>query len=44
MKFKRSYWLPVLLALVMAVGVGCAATQKTAEPAKADWQFHNICG
>ena len=42
MTFKRTFWLPVLLALVLAVGFGCAATQKTAEPAKADWQFHDI--
>ena len=42
MTFKRTFWLPVLLALVLAVGVGCAATQKAAEPAKADWQFHDI--
>ena len=42
MKLKRLYWLPVLLALLLAVGFGCAGTQKAAEPAKADWQFHDI--
>jgi 3-mercaptopyruvate sulfurtransferase SseA len=42
MKLKRTCWLPVLLALLLAVGFGCAATQKAAEPAKADWQFHDI--
>ena len=42
MRLKRLYWLPVLLALLLAVGSGCTVTQKTAEPAKADWQFHDI--
>jgi 3-mercaptopyruvate sulfurtransferase SseA len=42
MKLKRTFWLPVLLALLLAVGFGCATTQTTAEPAKADWQFHDI--
>ena len=41
-RFRKVPWLPVLLALVLAVGVGCAATQKAPEPAKADWQFHDI--
>jgi 3-mercaptopyruvate sulfurtransferase SseA len=42
MKLNRTFWLPVLLALLLAVGFGCAGTQQTAEPAKADWQFHDI--
>ena len=32
----------ISLALCMALVFGCAATQKSAEPAKADWQFHDI--
>jgi hypothetical protein len=42
MKLKRTFWLPVLLALMLAAGFGCVGTQQTAEPAKADWQFHDI--
>ncbi|MGD9043422.1 MAG: rhodanese-like domain-containing protein [Desulfobacterales bacterium] len=42
MRLKRTFWLPVLLTLLLAVGFGCAGTQKTTEPAKADWQFHDI--
>jgi hypothetical protein len=42
MKLKRTFWLPVLLALLLAVGFECASTQKTAESSKADWQFHDI--
>jgi 3-mercaptopyruvate sulfurtransferase SseA len=30
-----------MLSLVLMLGFGCAATQKTAEPVKADWQFHD---
>ena len=42
MKFKRIYWLPFVLALLLVVGFGCVTAQKTAEPAKAAWQFHDI--
>jgi 3-mercaptopyruvate sulfurtransferase SseA len=42
MKLKRTDWLPVFLALLLSVGFGCATTQQTAAPAKADWQFHDI--
>ena len=42
MKLKRIFRLPVLLALLLAVGFGCAGLQQTSEPAKADWQFHDI--
>ena len=42
MNLKRTFLLSILLALLLAVGFGCAGTQKTAEPAKADWQFHDI--
>jgi hypothetical protein len=42
MNLKKLFWLPIFLALLLAVGFGCAGTQKAAEPAKADWQFHDI--
>jgi hypothetical protein len=32
----------ISLALCLALVIGCAATQKSAESAKADWQFHDI--
>jgi 3-mercaptopyruvate sulfurtransferase SseA len=32
----------ISLALCMALVFGCATTQKSAESAKADWQFHDI--
>ena len=38
---KRLTWL-LILGLTLALGFGCAATQKAAEPVKADWQFHDI--
>jgi 3-mercaptopyruvate sulfurtransferase SseA len=41
MNFKRTPWLPVCVLLVAGFVFGCAATQKTGEPA-ATWQFHNI--
>jgi hypothetical protein len=34
--------LSIVFCLVLAFTFGCAGTQKTAEPAKADWQFHDI--
>jgi hypothetical protein len=42
MKLKRIFWLPGLLTLLLAVGFGCAGLQQSAEPTKADWQFHDI--
>ena len=41
-RFKKIPWLPVVMALMLALAFDCAATQKTAEPAKADWKFHDI--
>ena len=41
MKFRKIPWLPVCMLLVAAFVFGCAATQKTSEPA-ADWKFHDI--
>ena len=40
--FRKVPWLPIVVALILALGFGCAATQKTSEPLKADWQFHDI--
>jgi len=33
MRMKKRLTLALMLGLVLALGVGCAATQKTAEPA-----------
>ena len=41
MNFRRTPWLPVLNLLVVALVLGCAATQETGQQA-ADWQFHSI--
>jgi hypothetical protein len=41
MNTKRTFGLSALSVLVLAVVFGCAATQKTTEPA-ADWKFHDI--
>ncbi len=32
----------LMLCLSLALAVGCTAAQKTAEPVKADWRFHDI--
>ena len=40
MNLKKNLWLSALLVLVLALVVGCSATQKA--PAGADWQFHTI--
>ena len=44
--FKRILWLFIAMALVVALGFGCAPTRKAAPPAKAeakvDWKFHDI--
>ena len=42
MRSKKTIWLLVCLALLLSVTIGCATNQKSAEPAKADWQFHDI--
>lgn len=36
MKLRKHLWLAISLALVMALGFGCAGTQKSAEPAKTE--------
>jgi len=42
MRVKKLSVVSIMLSLVLALGFGCAATQKTAEPVKADWQFHDL--
>jgi len=42
MRINKWTALSLTLFFVMAIWTGCAATQKSAEPAKADWQFHDI--
>ena len=42
MHSKKRLATALMLALFVALSFGCAATQKTPEPAKADWQFDSI--
>jgi hypothetical protein len=42
MNFRRKAWLPVIMLMVVTFLFGCAATQKTAKPAHAEWQFDDI--
>ena len=42
MPVKKFSALSLSLCLVLAIAVGCATTQKAAEPVKADWLFHGI--
>ena len=42
MRLTKLTALSCVLCLILAFTLGCASTQKTAEPAKADWQFHDI--
>jgi hypothetical protein len=42
MSVKKLSVLSLLLCLILAMAFGCTATQKAAEPVKADWQFHDI--
>ena len=46
MKLRRVVTLAVFLAMVAALGFGCATTQKEAAPVKVeeakDWRFHDI--
>ena len=42
MRMEKRLALALMLGLVIAFSFGCATTQKTSEPAKADWQFHSI--
>lgn len=40
-KTKKVLWVPILLALLLVIGLGCQTAQKTAKQAPA-WQFHDI--
>ena len=42
MRLKKLALLSLMLSLTLAMAFGCTATQKAAEPAKADWLFHDI--
>ena len=42
MPVKKLSVLFLTLSLILAMAFGCTATQKAAEPVKADWQFHDI--
>ena len=42
MRMKKLLVVSIMLSLVLTLGFGCAATHKTAEPVKADWQFHDL--
>jgi len=42
MRLKKLSALSFVIVLALAFTFGCAGTQLTAEPAKADWQFHDI--
>jgi len=45
-RLSKTLWLPILVALALAVGLGCAGTQKATAlekaDATADWKFHSI--
>ena len=42
MRMHKRLTLFLMIGLTLALGFGCAATQKAAAPEKADWQFHAI--
>ena len=46
MRFCRSLWLPILIALVVTMGLGWvgaeAATKASKAETTADWKFHDI--
>ncbi len=42
MRIKKFAVLSLMLCLILAMAFGCTATQKAAEPVKADWLFHDI--
>ncbi len=42
MRLKKLAALSFMLCLTLVMAVGCATTQKAAEPAKPDWFFHDI--
>ena len=42
MPVKKLSILSLMLGLILALAIGCTATQKAAEPVKPDWLFHDI--
>jgi 3-mercaptopyruvate sulfurtransferase SseA len=42
MPLKKLPVLSLMLGLILVLAFGCTATQKTAEPVKAAWLFHDI--
>ncbi len=41
-KTKRLLWMPIVVALLMLVGVGCQTAPKPVKTADTSWQFHDI--
>ena len=39
---RKVSWLIIVMALVLTLGIGCAATHKSTEPVKPEWQFHDL--
>ena len=42
MPVRKPWVLSILLCLVLVTAFGCTATQKSAQPVKADWLYHDI--
>ena len=42
MRLKKFALLSFLLSLILAMAIGCTATQQAAKPEKPDWLFHDI--
>ena len=42
MRFRKSLWLSIFMALALSLGLGWVGAQAASKPAKADWQFHDI--
>jgi len=42
MPVKKLPVLSILLSLILAMAIGCTATQKAAEPVDTSWHFHDI--
>ncbi len=39
---KKLPVLSLMLGLIVVMAIGCTATQKAAQPVKADWLFHDL--
>jgi 3-mercaptopyruvate sulfurtransferase SseA len=42
MRLKKFALLSFLLSVILAMAIGCTATQQAAKPEKPDWLFHDI--